>query len=278
MLKPDLFLLGKNRSSAPSDADIRQAVTVPRQISAEALQTIQTVSNSVTAGLAAASLANIAISSVTNHSLQSLWGSLNTLQLTVHLPLNNVIFPFMVSYMFESLISFVTFDFLEALGEVGYGLEYEVSPTLPFNDGFDTLGYSESEPISLLGTLNFILAFLLCQVLWFFVQKLLIPPSGCTCCGIILCKNRSESRSRRSEALASRLIRFMIQAAFEFFICVGAVFYPRESARFFDWPQSSFMDQFCLHYSIQIALLVTAFTVLTIVVTIVKIRGLANDL
>ena len=76
--------------------------------------------------------------------------------------------------LFTSLIGIVTFDILETLEEAEMGLEYEISPTSPYNDGFETLGYDSSEPIGLLGTINFLLALLLLRITWFFAPKHLI--------------------------------------------------------------------------------------------------------
>lgn len=51
---------------------------------------------------------NIAIAS--HASLQILWGQINALQITAHLPLNNITFPGNVELVFEELIKIVTFD------------------------------------------------------------------------------------------------------------------------------------------------------------------------
>lgn len=91
----------------------------------------------------------------------------------MHLPLNNIALHPLVEILFKELIKVVTFDVLESLDEIGYGLEYDVSPTLPFNDGFDTLGYDSSEPIGLLGTINFMLAIAAINTLWFFIPRIL---------------------------------------------------------------------------------------------------------
>ena len=116
---------------------------------------------------------NIGASAIQGQSLQKLWSSLSSLQLTVHVPLNNIAFPTVVEILFSELIKIVTFDVLESLDEVGYGLEYDVSPTVAFNDGFDTLGYDSSEPIGLLGTINFLLAIVVLQIIWYFTPRVL---------------------------------------------------------------------------------------------------------
>ena len=138
---------------------------------------------------------NIGASAIQGQSLQKLWSSLSSLQLTVHVPLNNIAFPTVVEILFSELIKIVTFDVLESLDEVGYGLEYDVSPTIAFNDGFETLGYDSSEPIGLLGTINFLLAIVVLQIIWYFTPR-------------VLCFKRF-SRIEGKD-LASGLIRFWL--------------------------------------------------------------------
>ena len=58
-------------------------------------------------------LVSLAIVGMSNFGLQSLWGAMNSLQLIVHMPLNNMIFPEPAQGLFESLINVVTFDILE---------------------------------------------------------------------------------------------------------------------------------------------------------------------
>ena len=103
-------------------------------------------------------LVSVAVVGMSNFGMQAMWGALNSLTLIVHMPLNSMVFPKPAASLFENLIGVVTFDILEQLGALGYGLEYEVSPTAPFNDGFEALGYDSAEPIGLLGTINFIMA------------------------------------------------------------------------------------------------------------------------
>ena len=88
--------------------------------------------------------------------------------------------------VFGKLIEWVTFDFLESgiLESMGFVLEYDISDTAPFNDGFDTLGYGSSEPIDLLGTINFLLAYVYAVIIIFFL-RILLPAKWDKkiCCG-----------------------------------------------------------------------------------------------
>jgi len=47
---------------------------------------------------------SIGIAILFKFSLQTLWGSINALQLIAHLPMNNVLFPGDVYYVFDVLI------------------------------------------------------------------------------------------------------------------------------------------------------------------------------
>ena len=117
---------------------------------------IESASEAASAAMTVASILNMVAGAVASSSLQELWGSISALQLTVHLPLNNTSFPMVVQILFQELIKVVTFDIVEQLGSLGVELEYEVSPTTAFNEGFDTLGYGSSEPIDTMGTVNFV--------------------------------------------------------------------------------------------------------------------------
>jgi len=46
-------------------------------------------------------------------SLQNLWSSISSLQLTVHLPLNQITYPPHLQEMFKGLIKVVQFDLLD---------------------------------------------------------------------------------------------------------------------------------------------------------------------
>lgn len=169
----------------------------------------------------------------------------------MHIPLNNIAFPTVVEILFSELIKIVTFDVLESLDEIGYGLEYEVTPTVAFNDGFDTLGYDSSEPIGLLGTINFLLGIVVLQILWFFTPR-------------ILCLRRYPRG--KGEDLTSNLIRFWLQLVFETLICSGAVFYPRDEPSLLDIAEPTDFEMFLIIYSALIAFLTITFLALTIFV------------
>ena len=81
--------------------------------------------------------------------------------------MNNIVFPDSVTIVFDSLKDFVTFDLMEGAQELGLiELDYAVSPTKYYNEGFERLGYDSSEPIGLLGTVNFFIAVIVLKLLW----------------------------------------------------------------------------------------------------------------
>ena len=131
-------------------------------------------------------------------------------------------FPPIVDTVFGKLIEWVTFDILESglLEQMGFELEYDVSDTDAFNDGFETLGYGSSEPIDLLGTINFFLAYVLIVVIVFFMRKCLPDYIDRRVC----CKRER----RKGPDFTRGLITFFIPIAFEIYICVACVFYIRD--------------------------------------------------
>ena len=103
-----------------------------------------------------------------------MWGNINALQLIVHLPLINLLYPGHLQKLFDSLISVVTFDFLEVFDEEE-GIDLQVLPeftmTEPLNKNFDAVGYGSTNTMDNLGSLNFIISFLLLRIIIFGVQR-----------------------------------------------------------------------------------------------------------
>ena len=192
------------------------------------------------------------------------------------MPLNQMIFPEPASTLFESLINIVTFDFLGQLEELGYGLEYDVSPTTAYNDGFETLGYGSAEPIDLLGSINFILAIVLLQGLRY------LYPNKC-------CFSSSLKKSGKCDKWTNGFIRFTIEIFFEFMICVGAVFCTRtvrydelgneeQSMRLIDYNKQEMLDLdvFGIWYTSAIALFSLAFLIFSCIVVLCCNRKIVN--
>lgn len=166
-------------------------------------------------------------------------------------------YPEFLAGMFEQLINLVTFDVIESLAEVDVTIDYDASPTMAFNDGFETLGYDSSEPIGLLGTVNFVLAILILKTIWFGV-RLLLP------------KNVQDRLGRATGTdYSAEWIRFFLQVSMELFITVGAVFYPRdEDLRLHDFEEKTNFDKFAITYTAILFVASAIFCVLIAVVTL----------
>ena len=92
-------------------------------------------------------------------SLQKMWGNINALQIIVHLPLINLIYPGQVQALFDRLIDVVTFDFLGVFDEEGLDIQVlpEFTFTAPLNSNCDYVGYGSTNTMDNLGSLNFLI-------------------------------------------------------------------------------------------------------------------------
>jgi len=93
----------------------------------------------------------------------------------VHLPMYNVTLPANAMIVFENLISVVTFDVVSFKEDFGLTLMNN-SPTLAFNDNFDTLGYGSQNTIDLLGSINLMIIWVLAEIV---IYCLLRPCQSC---------------------------------------------------------------------------------------------------
>lgn len=188
-----------------------------------------------------------------------MWGSIHALQLTVHIPIHfgNEPFPGAAMQVFGILITVVTFDILETLGEVDRGLPYEVSPTEPYNVGFEELGYDSREPIGLLGTINFLFGLLVLRGLFH------LAATFCVC-------KKKTNKSSRWQMYSNSIIRFMIEVTFELLIMFGLVFYnadETDAERLIDLDEDETIDfdYFLIKYSALLGSFAFLFLVLTVV-------------
>lgn len=92
------------------------------------------VFNSATNGMV---ISNFAASFVFNASMQMMWGSINSLSIVAHMPLNNIYLPANSYFIFDLLIQVVSFDFLPIFDYT----EAWWTPTEPWNANFGWLGY-----------------------------------------------------------------------------------------------------------------------------------------
>lgn len=98
-------------------------------------------------------------------SLQTLFSSINSLQITAHLPLINITFSSSSYFIFDILISFVVFDFLPM-----DLLHFGFTQTEHWSEQFSWLGYDSGNYVELMGSL--IVFFLLIVLQGFFILTL----------------------------------------------------------------------------------------------------------
>ena len=66
-------------------------------------------------------------------SLNAFWGSVNSVQIVAHLPLNNFVLPASCYETFSSLITITSFDFIEPAEHI----DLNITETEPHNPKFD---------------------------------------------------------------------------------------------------------------------------------------------
>ena len=66
-------------------------------------------------------------------SLNAFWGSVNSIQIVAHLPLNNIELPASCYDTFGNLITITSFDFVEPAEHIDFG----ISETKPHNPKFE---------------------------------------------------------------------------------------------------------------------------------------------
>ena len=139
-------------------------------------------------------------------------------------------------------------------------LSYDVSETEAYNAGFETLGYGSAEPIDLLGTINFLMAFAVLMAIVRLART--IMPANFerrVCCG----KQRVPGPQ-----FAANIISFMMPIALEIYICVGAVFSHSDETKvlLIDLDEPTPLDTFCIWYSVGLAFVFGLFTVMVLIV------------
>ena len=102
-------------------------------------------------------LIQFALSFALGFSANTFVSMINSLQITAHLPLNNVPFVYPCRDTFEQLIAFVSFDILP-----GEAIEaMEMTPTDFWSTEFEFLGYDSCNFLELMGSLGIFAGILL---------------------------------------------------------------------------------------------------------------------
>jgi len=102
------------------------------------------------------------LSFVMGFTANSFVSMINSLQITAHLPLNNVPYVYPSRETFETLIAFVSFDILP-----GEAIEaMNMTPTDYWSAEFEFLGYDSCNFLELMGSLGIFAAILLIQIVF----------------------------------------------------------------------------------------------------------------
>ena len=104
--------------------------------------------------------------------MAEMFASINSLQITAHIPLMNFNVPAPAYFIFDILIQIVAFDFLPITSLINFGY----SRTEPFHDKFVWLGYEESNFIHNLGSLSLFLTYFLLKGVFVVIF------ACCACC------------------------------------------------------------------------------------------------
>lgn len=233
---------------------VTQTILVLNQLSKDDEERNASISDGLSFTMTMTTTFSLVSTIFTSGTIQNLLGAIGSLQLTLHMPLNMLKFPAIVDTVFGKLIEWVTFDIMESgiFEQMGLVLDYDVSDTDAFNAGFETLGYGSAEPIDLLGTLNFLLAYVLLVTLTFFLRKLLPDHWDRKLC----CKKKR----RTGPEFTRGIIAFFIPTAFEIYICVGCVFYIRDGqGTLYNAEEPTALDTFCLYYTAGLGILMLIF-------------------
>ena len=108
-------------------------------------------------------------------SMHSLWSMLNSLQLIVHFPLNNVPFPENVLTVFEQMKQLVNFDFVRVFSGGWPDLSAAGSLLGSFNSNFDRIGYTSGNAIDNMGSATLILAVIYAMLPLLLVMRCFCP-------------------------------------------------------------------------------------------------------
>ena len=120
-------------------------VELPRMLAQGEAEAIASAGQATEAIATAVMGGNFVINLILAASLSQLWSMLNGLQLAVHLPLFNLLFPANANMFIEFVIDLATFDLVPP--ELILMIFSFPEDTEPFSMGFDTTGYSSMYPV-----------------------------------------------------------------------------------------------------------------------------------
>ncbi|TNV87552.1 hypothetical protein FGO68_gene2096 [Halteria grandinella] len=125
---------------------------IPRQLDDEDIATLllQRQSQSIKAGATAFVMSNMVLNVVLASSLQYLWGMINVMQLIVHMPLMNLVFPANAVLFYNFIIDISNFDILPVDSMENKLFKFTDSPSQPW---FEQLGYNQNPFLQNMGSM-----------------------------------------------------------------------------------------------------------------------------
>ena len=184
------------------------------------------------------------------------------MQLIVHLPLINLLYPAHLQALFDRLISVVVFDVLEIFDEFELQTLPEFTPTEPLNDNCNAVGYESTNTMDNLGSINYLVALLLLRIGIFVVQRM-------RCC-------RHERLAKTlidKQSLANEVLRFVLETFFDLFLIVLLTFAPgKDKQGVFYLEEWSTADKFSVVVHWFLIVVLAAFWVLLVYATLCLVK------
>jgi len=194
-------------------------------------------------------------------SLQTLWGAINALQIVAFLPLYNVHFPAQSYFLFDMLVQVVSFDFAQPT-ELW---EFNITETDAINEKAEWLGFESQNIFDDLGSVNFILAFLI-------INSICLPLLLVMARKLNILK-QVQKYLGSEKSVSQAWLRFLLETYLELLICIIV------SSGFFklvDESNVSGWDFFSMIEYVILTLVVSLFMVFVAWFSFYKMRWLVN--
>jgi len=255
------------KGNAPNDEneqlpmDFQLVINVPKQKPANDNSLLDAAADFSTVTMQAVTVTNALVTLTAQGSLQQMWASINSLQLIVYLPLNNVDFPKAAMLLFEQMIKIVTFDIMSLQSLVGIEENWMgFTETAEFNQHFLDLGYESQNTILNLGFINVVIIMIILQLFVFSVFRCIFGKPK---------RNRKDSSKCKeactnSMSLSNRCLRFMIEVMIEFLMCSILTLAPAENDSIFDLEEWKPVDKLMLVYTFILLTCLSLFIFVTI--------------
>ena len=145
--------------------------------------------------------------------MNNFFSTINSLQITAHMPLLHIPFSPISYFLFDILIQFVAFDFASVTNKVDFGFQR----TEPWDHSFEWLGYESTNFIEILGAIQIIILMLIIQGI-----VLVLFHVGFSCCRSKL--KRKVETYLGFDTYSGTIVRFFLETFFELIICVSVSF------------------------------------------------------